>query len=255
VQIGKQHFKSATGFYIIFDNMQKQYSCIVVDDEEVDRLTILQFVKQLPFLEVMGSFNNAEEALQHARTTPPDVLFLDIDMPGLNGLDLRRQLPAAPACIFITAYADYALDGFELEALDFIIKPVKSDRFDRMATRLQAYLELRHKAALLDVSLGGDTIFIKDGHEHIKIRLHDIIYLEALRDYTSIITLTKKYSVLATLANVLAQEAFRSFIRIHRSYAVQKHFINKVTAKEVLVRDFSLPIGRSYKQALESLIN
>jgi two-component system, LytTR family, response regulator len=235
--------------------MQKTYSCIVVDDEEVDRLTVLHFVKQYPFLTITGSFSNAATALEFAQTNPPDVMFLDIDMPGISGLELRKQLSAIPVCVFITSYPDYAVESFELEALDFIVKPLKADRFAKMAARLQQYLEIKHKAALLDYSLGGDTVFIKNGHEHLKLQLHDIIYLEALRDYTSIVTAEKKYCVLSTLGNLLEQKAFQQFIRIHRSYAVQKHYISKITPKEVTVNEVILPVGRSYKEALDGLIN
>lgn len=235
--------------------MQKVYTCIIVDDEEVDRLMVLHFAKQYPFLNITGCFASAEAALQFAKTNAPDILFLDIDMPGLNGLELRKELASIPACIFITSYPDYAVESFELEVLDFIVKPLKAERFAKTMVRLQTYLEIRHKATLLDYSLGGDTLFIKDGHEQIKLQLHDIIYLEALRDYTSIVTPTKKYCVLSTLGNLLEQKAFQMFIRIHRSYAVQKNFINKITAKEVFIRDIILPVGRSYKEALDGLIN
>jgi DNA-binding LytR/AlgR family response regulator len=235
--------------------MQKVYTCIIVDDEEVDRLTVMHFVKQYPFLQLLGSFENTAAALQFAKAAPPDVLFLDIDMPGINGLELRKELGAVPACIFITSYPDYAVESFELEALDFIVKPLKAERFAKTMVRLQTYLDIRHKATLLDYSLGGDTLFIKDGHEHVKLQLHDILYLEALRDYTSIVTSTKKYCVLSTLGNLLQQKAFQMFIRIHRSYAVQKHFINKITPKEVFINDIILPVGRSYKDALDRLTN
>ncbi|GAB2814677.1 LytR/AlgR family response regulator transcription factor [Ferruginibacter profundus] len=235
--------------------MQQVYNCIIVDDEEVDRLTVTHFAKQYPLLNVMGSFGTAEEALQFAQKVAPDVLFLDIDMPGLNGLQLRKELAGIPACIFITSYPDYAVESFELEALDFIVKPLKAERFAKTMVRLQTYLDIRRKAALLDYSLGGDTLFIKDGHHQVKLQLHDIIYLEALRDYTSIVTATKKYCILSTLGNLLEQKAFQMFIRIHRSYAVQKHFINKITPKEIFVHDIILPVGRTYKNALEGLFN
>lgn len=235
--------------------MQKVYTCIIVDDEEVDRLTVLHYAKQYPFLSIIGSFDSAKAALQFAKANPPDVLFLDIDMPGLNGLELRKELAAIPACIFITSYPDYAVESFELEALDFVVKPLKAERFAKTMARLQTYLDIRHKAILLDYSLGGDTLFIKDGHEQIKLQLHDIIYLEALRDYTSIVTPARKYSVLCTLGKLLEQKAFQMFIRIHRSYAVQKHFINKITPKEVFINDIILPVGRSYKEGLSGLIN
>ena len=102
--------------------------------------------------------------------------------------------------------------------------------------------------------MGGDTLFIKDGHEHFKIQLHDVIYLEALKDYTGIVTAQKKYCVLTPLGNLLKEHTFQNFIRIHRSYAVQKHFVSKMSSKEVFINDITLPVGRSYKDAVEGFI-
>lgn len=233
--------------------MQKAYNCIIVDDDEIDRLTTVSFVRNYPFLQIAGVFGSAAETLTVVTQTSPDVLFLDIDMPGISGLELRQKLAHNPACIFITSYPDYAVESFELAALDFLVKPLGAERFAKTMQRLQEYMEVRHKAALLDYSLGGDTVFIKDGHEHIKILLHEIIYLEALRDYTNIITAKKKYCVLSTLGSLLEQKAFQMFVRIHRSYAVQKHFIDKITPKEVFVQNVILPVGRSYRESLDAL--
>ncbi|HZE84303.1 MAG TPA: LytTR family DNA-binding domain-containing protein, partial [Puia sp.] len=196
----------------------KKYTCIVVDDNDLDRLTVVSFARRVPFLHIAGVFGSSTEALEFTQKTPPDVMFLDIDMPGINGLDMRKQLDQVPACIFITSYPEYALESFEAAALDFLVKPLKGDRFEKAMERLKDYLEIRHKAELLDYTLGEDTLFIKDGHNHIKLQLHDIIYLEALKDYTGIVTPQKKYCVLTPLGNLLKEKPFQSFIRIHRSY-------------------------------------
>jgi DNA-binding LytR/AlgR family response regulator len=233
---------------------KKTYNCIIVDDDEIDRLTVVSFCKHYSFLHIAGSFSSSEEALSFARQHPTDVLLLDIDMPGMSGLELRRQLDVIPACIYITAHPEFAVESFELSALDFLVKPLKAGRFAAAMERLENYLSMRSKASLLDYTLGGDTLFIKDGHEHFKIQLHEIIYLEALRDYTGVVTAKKKYCVLSSIGNLLGEKAFTSFVRIHRSYAVQKHFINKVTPKEVFVNEISLPVGRSYKEGLADLI-
>jgi DNA-binding LytR/AlgR family response regulator len=231
----------------------KKYTCIIVDDDEIDRLTIQSYARKVLFLQIEGVFSSPVEALAFAQKNPPDVLFLDIDMPGLSGLELRQQLQDIPACIFITSHPEYALESFEAAAIDFLVKPLGKERFDKAMTRLNDYLEIRHKAELLDYTLGEDTLFIKDGHQQIKLQLHNIIYLEALKDYTSIVTQDKKYCVLSSLGNLLKEREFRSFIRIHRSYAVQKHFIHKITPKEVMVNDLFLPIGRTYKETLDKL--
>jgi two-component system, LytTR family, response regulator len=121
--------------------------------------------------------------------------------------------------------------------------------------RLEDFLVVRNKAALLDDALGGDTIVIKEGHEKIKIHLHDVIYLEALKDYTRIITEAKKYCVLSSLGNLLKENAFQSFVRIHRSYAVQAKYIARITTSYVAVREYELPIGRSYQESLSKILN
>jgi two-component system, LytTR family, response regulator len=234
--------------------MNRQYECIIVDDDEIDRLTTVSYVKKLVDIHITGIYASAEEALAALNGAVPDIAFLDIDMPGISGLQLRRQLDKIPACIFITAYPDYAVESFELAALDFIVKPLKADRFAKTAERITSYLQLTHKAHLLESTLGADTIFIKDGHEQVKIPLHEVVYLEALKDYTGIITTQKKYCVLTALGNLLKEKAFQQFVRIHRSYAVQKHYITKVAAQEVYVNNISLPVGRTYKEALQQII-
>jgi DNA-binding LytR/AlgR family response regulator len=233
--------------------MTRPYSCIVVDDDEIDRLTTLSFARKHSILSIEGVYENAEDALQGIGKLKPAVLLLDIDMPGISGLALREKLPAIPACIFITSYADYAVEGFEKDALDFLVKPVKAERFAKAMERLEQYMTLREKASLLDNELGADTIFIKDGHEEFKIHLKDILYLEALKDYTSIVTSNKKYCVHAAMGNLIKEKNFASFVRIHRSYAVQKNFIQKKSATQVMVNDISLPVGRTYKEAINIL--
>ncbi len=228
-------------------------SCMVVDDDNVDRLTVLAFLEAYPSLEIKGSFNSSERALPAIQKMLPDVLFLDIDMPGRNGLQLRQQLMLIPACIFITSYPEFAVDSFDMEALDFLVKPFSRERFSRTIERLQEYMIIRQKSELLDHTLGADTIFIKDGTSQVKLQLHEVIYLEALNNYTCIITARKKYTVLSSLSGLIKEKTFKNFIRIHRRYAVQKHFIKKISSGEVLVENVVLPVGRSYKEVLKEV--
>lgn len=231
-----------------------EYKCFIVDDNQVDRLTTASFLRRFSFIKVTGLFDSAEAALLAADKVLPDVLFLDIDMPEIDGLELRTRLQKVPACIFITAYPEYALQGFDVNALDFLIKPIRSERFDMAMDRLQYFLDIYYKAEKLDHSFNEESLFIKDGHERVKIQIYDIIYLEALKDYTGIITGNKKYCVLSPLGNLLKEKAFQSFVRIHRSYAVQKQYIRKVTPKSIMVNNVLLPIGRSYKDTLTVLL-
>jgi two-component system, LytTR family, response regulator len=236
------------------NSVKRTYNCIIVDDNEIDRLTLASFVRKHPFIQITGIFESATRALAFALSNQPDILFLDIDMPEINGIDIRKNLAQVPACIFVTSHPEYAVEGFETAALDFLVKPLRAERFEKAMERLQHFLEIHFKAELLDFTLGDDTLFIKDGHDNIKLQLHEIIYLEALKDYTGIVTRNKKYCVLTLLGSLLKEKSFQSFIRIHRSYAVQKHFINKITPKEILVNDTFLPIGRSYRETVEKLV-
>jgi two-component system LytT family response regulator len=232
----------------------KSYTCVIVDDNELDRLTIASFARKYPFVRIIGQFASAMEALEATRTMAPDILMLDIDMPGLTGLELRKQLSEVPACIFVTAHPEYALESFEASALDFLVKPLRPERFEMSMERLEHFLDIHYRAGLMEHTLTEDTLFIKDGRDHIKLKLQDILYLEALKDYTGVITRQKKYCVLTPLGNLLKEPSFSHFVRIHRSYAIQKQSVTMITAKEVVVNGISLPIGRSYKEDLDRLL-
>lgn len=231
--------------------MTKKYTCIIIDDDEIDRLTVVSFAKKFPVLDILGVFESAEDALPFIDTTDVDILFLDIDMPGLSGIEFRKKALEIPVCIFITAHPEHAVESFEIETLDFIVKPLKLDRFAQTVSRIEEFMEVKLKASLFEASIGGDTIYIKEGHEQTKVKLHEILYLEALKDYTLIITNKKRHCVLSSIGNLLKEDHFQSFIRIHRSYAVQKQFIQKINSSEIILNNnITIPVGRSYKENL-----
>lgn len=231
--------------------MMKKYSCIIIDDDEIDKLTVLSFAKKFPILDVLGVFDSAQDAFPFIEKQKVDILFLDIDMPDLNGIDFRKQALEIPVCVFITAHPEHAVESFQIETLDFIVKPLKLDRFAKTVNRIEEFMEIRIKASLFEASIGGDSIYIKEGHEQTKVKLHEILYLAALKDYTLIITDKKRHCVLSSIGNLLKEDHFQSFIRIHRSYAVQKQFIEKMNSNEIILNNnISIPVGRSYKENL-----
>ncbi|MBX2923313.1 MAG: response regulator transcription factor [Chitinophagaceae bacterium] len=234
--------------------INQHFSCIVVDDDEIDLLTVLAFLSEYPHIKVTGFFDSPAKALETITATQPDALFLDVDMPGMNGLQLREKLMDVPACVFITSYPDYAVESFEKQVLDFIVKPVTATRFAKTIQRLEEYLLLRKKASLLHHTIGADTIFIREGHGEIKLQLHDILYLEAMKDYTAVMTAERKYMVATPMGSLIQAKPFEQFIRIHRSYAVPKHFIRRMSGDELeLENAIRLPVGRTYKEALTGL--
>lgn len=231
--------------------MMKKYTCIIIDDDEIDRLTVLSFAKKFLILDILGVFDSAEDALPFIEKQKVDILFLDIDMPELNGIEFRKQAMEIPVCIFITAHPEHAVESFQIETLDFIVKPLKLERFAQTVNRIEEFMEIRLKASLFEASIGGDTIYIKEGHDQTKVKLHEILYLEALKDYTLIITDKKRHCVLSSIGNLLKEDHFQSFIRIHRSYAVQKQFIQKMNSTEIILNNnITIPVGRSYKENL-----
>lgn len=229
--------------------------CVIVDDNEIDRLTVLSFAKKFPNLNILGTFSDSNEALNAIEKNEVDILFLDIDMPGLSGVDLRRKLKDVPVCIFITSHPEFAVESFELETLDFIVKPLKFERFENTMRRITDFFEMKNKASLFESSIGGDVIYLKEGHEQIKVKLHEILYLEALKDYTLVVTPQKRHCVLSSIGLLLREVSFQSFVRIHRSFAVQKQFIDKINSHEIILNNnLALPIGRSFKDNLKFLL-
>lgn len=231
--------------------MMKKYTCIIVDDDEIDRLTAVSYAKKFPVLDIVGVFESAEDAVPFLEKEKIDILFLDIDMPGLNGIEFRKQALDVPICVFITAHPEHAVESFQIETLDFIVKPLKLDRFTQTINRIEEFMEIKLKASLFEASIGGDTIYIKEGHEQTKVKLHEILYLEALKDYTLVVTERKRHCVLSSIGNLLKEDHFQSFVRIHRSYAVQKQYVQKINSTEIILNNNAIiPIGRSYKENL-----
>ena len=233
----------------------KKLTCIVVDDDEIDQLMIVSFVKRFPHLELIGVFSDAAAAFIFCQENQVEVLFLDVDMPGMGGLELRKKLAAIPVCIFVTAHSGHAVESFELETLDYIVKPLKFDRFSKTIARIDEFAQIKTKAFLYDSNIGGDSIYIKEGHEKTKVSLNEILYLEALKDYTLLVTSQKRHCVFSGLGTLLKENHFQSFVRIHRSFAVPKLSIEKMNSTEVtLVNAIVLPIGRSYRETINGLI-
>lgn len=143
------------------------------------------------------------------------------------------------------------MESFELDTLDFIVKPLKFERFSKTIDRINEFMEIKAKALLYESSIGGDSIYIKEGHEQTKIKLHEILYMEALKDYTLLVTNEKRHCVLSNIGTLLKEDHFQSFIRVHRSFAVQRNIIHKIGSHKILLNsNIIIPVGRSYKNNL-----
>ena len=233
----------------------KTWKCLIVDDEDVDRLMVVSFVKRFPGLEIVAACHSAAQALPLLLNNEIDILFLDVDMPGSDGLELRRKASHVPVCIFITGHAEHAVETYELDTLDFIVKPLRFERFEKAIERAFTYLSLHEKAGLFDLNTGNDTIKIKEGHELVRVNLSDIICLEALKDYTLLVTSRKKYCIWSNLGALLRQPPFDTFVRVHKSFAIKRQFVTRVTAREIELNGAHIvPVGRIYKDNVKTLL-
>jgi len=232
-----------------------KWNCLIADDVEIDNLLVAAYARRFPFFEIAGAYTSSREALAAIETKKIDVIFLDVDMPHVSGIELRKKAIEIPACVFITSHPEYAIEGFELDALDYIVKPLTFERFSKTVKRIEEFMDIRNKAELFDATIGGDSIFIREGHIETKVRLVDVRYLEALKNYTLIATPETTHRVLLNLGTLLKDDNFRSFIRVHRGFAVQRHFIKKIGANEITLEDGTvIPVGRNYKDNLSQLV-
>lgn len=233
----------------------KKYSCIIIDDIEIDLLMVKLYVDKFADFEVIGAFQSAKQALAVLEHTTVDIIFVDIDMPEINGIAIRKKFITIPVCVYITSHPEFALESFELEALDYIVKPLTSERFLKTVKRINDFLEIKNKAELYETIIGKESIFIKEGVTDNRISIADVLYLEALKNYTIIYTLSTQYKILQNIGLLLKDKNFKNFIRIHRGFAVQKHFIQKISSHEVTLSNMvALPIGRNYKENLNHIL-
>lgn len=232
----------------------EKLTCIIVDDIEIDRLMVSSYVSKFSSFDILGVFANASLAIDCIENNKVDILFLDIDMPNVSGIELRKKALEIPVCIFITSHPEFAVESFELEALDYIVKPVNALRFSHTIKRIEDYMDIKKKASLFEATVGAGAIFIKEGTVETKVTISEILYLEALKNYTVLNTKSKKHKVLINIGLLLKDENFQSFVRVHRGFAVQKHFVERYNSQEIILNNnCSIPVGRSYKEILNEL--
>lgn len=207
-------------------NGEKKLSFIVVDDEPLGKELIVGFAQSVPFLEFKAAFEKPMEALAYLQTNEIDIVFTDVQMPGISGIELISSLTNPPLTIFITAHRDFALDGFENGAVDFLVKPVAYSRFLKAANRAKDRISVGKKDESKE-SL--DKIFIKVNGKLVKILLNEILYIEALGDYLKIVTVSESFTTLGTLKSMEEILVPPSFLRVQRSFIVSISSIKSIS--------------------------
>lgn len=260
-------------------------TCIIVEDEPLARNLLTQYVLKTPSLTLHQAFSNPLEAMAFLQNTPTDILFLDIQMPEITGITLLKILQKKPIVILTTAYSEYAIEGYELDVTDYLLKPITFERFlkavekatRRIISTQPNQITVEKTTQKASNTEGGDLkvsenieservgntsenvafqpfIFVKDGTKLVKVRLYDILYIEGLKDYVTIYTKQKKIVTLQRLKVLESQLPENQFVRVHNSYIVSLEAIDVVHKERVQIGNTFLPISDTYRKSFKEFI-
>lgn len=225
--------------------------CMIVDDEPLAIRLLEKHIGQLDFFEIIGVCNNAVKALELLNRHPVDLMFLDIKMPGLSGLGLLKTISHPPKTILTTAYREFALDGFDLGVIDYLLKPITFDRFFKSVER---YLKtINHPIPEVLSSSETQFIYLKSGHKYFKVDIRNILYAESLKDYVHVHTAEKVIISKYKISDLEKELQGKGFMRIHRSFIVNLQHVTAIAANDIEIGKIELPIGDTYKALLQQL--
>lgn len=226
--------------------------CIIVDDDPIQRQLLESYVGELDSLQLAGSYENATAALKGLRDQDVDLIFLDVEMPMMSGLDFLSTLTNPPQVILVTAHEKYAMSAFDFNVTDFLKKPIEFARFLKAVNKV------------LDTKKSGDTpvnqvedfdMFVKDGTQLVKINTSDIFFINALSDYVKIVTSKKEYAILYTMKSLSDQLPVKRFMRVHRSFIVRLDKIDRIADHVIEIGKHSIPVSKSYRDELYERLN
>jgi Response regulator of the LytR/AlgR family len=227
--------------------------CLIVDDEPMARDVVRRYIEQIPSLRVAGEFGNAIDATLFLQKNTVDMIFLDIRMPQLSGTDFVRSLRNVPKIIFTTAHKEYAHEGFELDVIDYLLKPIRFDRFLRAVNKAfpqkQQEMDNAARGASHQLKFASPFIYLKVDRKMVKIMLDDILYIESDKDYVKVFTTDSTIMTRQTISSVEAMLSENKFFRIHRSFIVSLDKVRSFTNEIVEIGSKELPIGKLYRNS------
>ena len=235
-------------------------NCVIVEDEPLARRLMEDYVKSTPSLELMRSFGNPLEALEFLKANEVDLLFSDIQMKEITGITLLKLLQKKPVVILTTAYSEYAIEGYELDVIDYLLKPITFERFLKAVEKATAHIQLKKNKQSPSTNQkeefnSQEYIFLKDGSKLLKVKLADILYIQSLKDYVRVITKGKQIVSLQTMKSLEEALPKEMFIRIHNSTIVAFDAIEEVERDSVKILDQYLPVSDSYKKVFREFID
>jgi len=224
--------------------------CAIIDDEPLARKGLKEYIADVDFLELVGEFDSPLKAANMISRGEVQLLFLDIQMPKITGLDFFKSIQNPPPVIFTTAYPQFALEGFEVNALDYLVKPISFDRFLKAALKAKEFYEVREKNTPAD-----DHFYIKADNKLVKIQFEDVLLVEALQNYVVIHTAGKKYLTYLTFKSVEDYLPSDKFLRVHKSYIVAASKIDSIEGNDIRIGQHHIPISRNLKdEVMERLL-
>ena len=234
--------------------------CLAIDDEPLALRQLAAYIKKIPFLELAGECQSAAEARKIMQEEMIDAIFIDINMPDLNGMEFVRSLAAPPLVVFTTAYSEYAVEGYKVDAVDYLLKPFGLDEFKLAANKVKKQYDLMNAglntAPTASPKESDDTLFLKTEHKVVRVNMEDIRYIEGMSEYLKIYLESQKPLVVLLSMKKIEERLPSSFMRIHRSYIINLKKIQEVNKNRVIMdADTYLPIGDLYREAFNNYLN
>ena len=231
-------------------------NCWIVDDEPLALSLLESYVKKTPFLNLTGKYSNPLSAMNNMADERIDLMFLDIQMPELNGMEFARMIPDNTRVIFTTAFGEYALEGYKVSALDYLLKPFSFTDFLAAAKKALSWFELVQQTATPRMETKETGIFVKSDYKLIHILHSDILYIEGLKDYVKIYTANEVRPILSLMSLKTLEEELPSdsFMRVHRSYIIHKSKIESINKNRIVIQKKEIPIGETYRQQFMAMV-
>lgn len=224
--------------------------CVIIDDEPIARKGLREYMDDVDFLQLAGEFDNPLKAIDTLTRQPIDLLFLDIQMPKMTGMEFLKTLKHPPMVIFTTAYPQYAVEGFEQNAIDYLLKPFSFERFWKAVMKARAIREPALNVTNTPPPAEPDYFFIKSDNKLVRIHYDDILFVEALQNYVAVYTTDKKYITYLTFKSIEEHLPVNKFIRTHKSYIVSGARVESIEGNEILIGTHHIPISRTEKETV-----
>ena len=230
-------------------------NCIIVDDQPLARDELQAQIKEISKVEILGKFSNAPSALAFLKENNVDLIFLDIEMPMVTGLEFASQLPKKALIIFTTAYSQYALDSYELDAIDYLLKPIAKERLEKAINKAETYKKLLSDDTEKSIIEGGtdDFLIIKSERRFHRINFSDIRYIEGLKDYVVIYTTSQKLITAMNLKNIHQKMPQNIFLRVSKSYIVNTNYVESFDHHSIFIGGYEISLGEVYKKEFFSI--